>query len=177
MGLPLQILHFYRYYTSTATTATTDTTSTTATTATIAITDTTPTTPTTATTASTATSPTTPSTASTPTTGTAATSASTPSTHSTRTGKALQVLARHCGLVVYMAFSHEVLALVTLRCLTRLEVGTGLKFYHRAPRLNEIFNWAAKGLFFSEGRGRLYTLRLPQNLVADHYVKQNLMRD
>ena len=33
-----------------------------------------------------------------------------PSTHSTCTGRALQVLARHCGLVVYMAFSHEVLA-------------------------------------------------------------------
>ena len=24
-----------------------------------------------------------------------------------------------------------------------------------------IFNWAAKGLFFPEGRGRLYILRLP----------------
>ena len=41
-----------------------------------------------------------------------ASTATTPSTHSTRTGKAQQVLARHCGLVVYMAFSHEVLALI-----------------------------------------------------------------
>ena len=38
-----------------------------------------------------------------------------------------------------------------------------------------IFNWAAKGLFFSEGRGRLYTLRLQQNFVADHFMRQNLM--
>ena len=29
------------------------------------------------------------------------------------------------------------------------------------------FNWAAKGRF-SERRGRLYTLRLPQDLVTDH---------
>ena len=28
-------------------------------------------------------------------------------------------------------------------------------------RRKAIFNWAARGLFFSEGRGRLYTLRLP----------------
>ena len=63
------------------------------------------TTPTTATTATTPTTPTTDNTA------TAATRASTPSTYSTRTASALQVLARHCGLVVYMAFSHEVLAI------------------------------------------------------------------
>ena len=67
-------------------------------------TPTTATTPTTLTTAFTATTPTTHNTA------TAGTRASTPSTHSTRTGRTLQVLARHCGLVVYMAFSHEVLA-------------------------------------------------------------------
>ena len=62
---------------------------------------------TTATTLTTATTPITPTTHN---TATAATRASTSSTHSTRTGRALQVLARHCGLVVYMAFSHEVLA-------------------------------------------------------------------
>ena len=28
-------------------------------------------------------------------------------------------------------------------------------------RRKAIFNWAAKGAIFSEGRGRLYTLRLP----------------
>ena len=65
---------------------------------------------TTATTLTTLTTATTPTTPTTHNTATAATRASTPSTHSTRTGRALQVLARHCGLVVYMAFSHEVLA-------------------------------------------------------------------
>ena len=77
----------------------------------ITITITTPTTATTPTTLTTAFTATTPTTHNTATAGTRASSrASTPSTHSTRTGRTLQVLARHCGLVVYMAFSHEVLA-------------------------------------------------------------------
>ena len=39
-------------------------------------------------------------------------------------------------------------------------------------RRKAIFNWAAT---CSEGRGRLYTLRLPSNLVGNHCMQQNLM--
>ena len=59
--------------------------------------------------------------------------------------------------------------------ISRMLTETTIDSVRNKNRRKAIFNWAAKGAIFSEGRGRLYTLRLPQNLVADHCMGQNRM--
>ena len=74
--------------------------------------------------------------------------------------KCLNTFVRHC-LNVKCCYCTDVEHCVTMILLTQIQLKAESCFSLNKNRRKAIFNWAAKGAIFSEGRGRLYTLRLP----------------